>query len=94
MHSVRNLTALYSINDIFFNNTVYISDKTIMNDKLGSSDGLIPRPNSPADCVKDQETEEATKVQHRAVGGWMDGWMDGWIDWNGLDWIGLYCHSV
>jgi hypothetical protein len=31
-------------------------------------DRLIPRPRSPADCVKDKGTEKkADKAQHRAV---------------------------
>jgi hypothetical protein len=35
-------------------------------------DGLIPRQKSPTDCVKDQETSKAVKVQQRAVQPYID----------------------
>jgi hypothetical protein len=38
-------------------------------------DRLIPRPRSAADCVKDQGTEKAAKVQQRAVQPYTEGWL-------------------
>jgi hypothetical protein len=46
-----------------------------------------PRPRSPADCVKDQETEKQPMsnkgregVREGGRDEYLDGWMDGWTD--------------
>jgi hypothetical protein len=40
-------------------------------------DWLIPRPSSPTNCVKDQETEKAAKVHQRTVEPQIDRCIDG-----------------
>jgi hypothetical protein len=52
-------------------------------------DGLIPRPRSPTDCVKDQKTEKAVKVQPTKWCRAIDEWMDGWVDWSVAGWVGV-----
>jgi hypothetical protein len=36
-------------------------------EQVAALGGLIPRPSSPTNCVKDQETKKATKAKQKDV---------------------------